>query len=85
MKIKNINSVKVRLETLLSSQNETLTFVPETIIDDDNGEEYISRLFCLERECKGFNVPPYITLELLPNYLQSVFPLGRIIANPGKS
>lgn len=63
---------------------EVLTFIPETEIDPDNGEEYISKMFCLEQQ-KDFNVPPFMTLEILPGYLQGVFPMARVITNPGKN
>ena len=84
MKIKNISSVTVQLETLLALRKETMTFVPETKIDPDNGEEYVSKIFCLEQQ-RDFGVSPFMTVDLLPGYLQSIFPLGRVIVNAGKN
>lgn len=84
MKIKNINSIRIKFQTLDSFKFETLTFIPEMKEDPDNGEIYVSKILCLEQEGKSFNVPPFMPVDLLPGYFQSIFPLARVTINPTK-
>lgn len=83
MKIKNINSVKVQFTTLMALKNETLTLIPKIKIDDDNGEEYVEKVYCLEQD-KDYPVAPFLTVNLLPGWLQFTFPAARITINPTK-
>lgn len=83
MKTKEIKSVRVQFTTLLSLKTETLTLIPRTIIDDVNGEEYVEKVYCLEQD-KDYPVAPFLTVNLLPGWLQFTFPTARIISNPTK-
>lgn len=73
----NISSIRVSFEYLFAGKKESLTFVPETRIDEINGIEYISRLFCLEQQ-KDYICDPFVTKDILPGILQSYFPAARI-------
>lgn len=84
VKTKEINSIRVKFATIDSFKNESLTFIPELKEDPDNGQIYVSQVFCLEQQGKAFNVPPFMPLELLPGYFQASFPLARVIINPSK-
>ena len=72
-----ISSIRVSFETINSLRKESLTFVPETKIDEINGLEYISRLYCLE-QMKEYKTDPFITPDILPGVIQSYFPLARV-------
>src|SRR3990167_188670 len=80
-KPKEINSIRIKFATLDSFKSDTLTFIPELKEDPINGEIYVSHVFCLEQS-KEFNVPPFLPLDLLPGYFQTIFPLARISINP---
>ena len=81
---KNINSVRIKFETLTSFKSEVLTFVPNLKTDEVNGDEYVESVYCLEQQ-KEFSPDPFMPINLLPNYLQSIFPKGRVITNPEKN
>lgn len=72
-----IESIRVQFYFLDSLKSNTLTFIPNTKVDEINGEEYVENLYCLEQQ-KFVPIQQFITKDVLPGLIQSQFPYARV-------